>query len=188
VTLDLLVQSYGYWAVLLGCFFEGETVLLLGGFAAQRGYLDLFWVMAAAFAGTLAGDLFYFFLGRWQHKLLLRKFPSWETRTQKARLALDRYRLPIVLSYRFLVGIRTIMAVAIGMSRIPTAQFLVLNVLGAALWALLVGGAGYLFGSAVEMILGQIRRMEILLVAGAALAALGFLGVRLLRRGLQGRL
>jgi membrane protein DedA with SNARE-associated domain len=45
-----LVATYGVWAVLLGTFLEGETVLVLGGFAARRGYLDPW---AVALAGRL---------------------------------------------------------------------------------------------------------------------------------------
>ncbi|MDD2409055.1 MAG: hypothetical protein PHF02_09530, partial [Tepidiphilus sp.] len=59
-----LVSQYGYLAVFVGCFLEGETILLLASYAARRGYLDPWLVWAvAAFAGTL-GDLFFFWLGR----------------------------------------------------------------------------------------------------------------------------
>jgi membrane protein DedA with SNARE-associated domain len=50
--------------VLVGAFFEGETIVVLGGFAAHRGDLVLPGVIAGAFAGSLAGDQFAYFLGR----------------------------------------------------------------------------------------------------------------------------
>src|SRR3954468_16604436 len=47
-----LVDTYGYWAVFVGAFLEGETILALAGLAAYRGYLDFRWVvMVAMFAG-----------------------------------------------------------------------------------------------------------------------------------------
>ena len=49
MTLESIVDTYGYLAVLLGTFLEGETILVLGGFAAHRGYLALPWVIVAAF-------------------------------------------------------------------------------------------------------------------------------------------
>ena len=55
--LAILLARYGYWTVLLGAFVEGETIVLMGGFAAQRGYLHLLGVIACAFAGSLAGSL-----------------------------------------------------------------------------------------------------------------------------------
>ena len=63
MTIEYLIQTYGYVAILVGTFLEGETVLVLGGLAAHQGYLQLPGVMLAAFAGTLIGDQLFFFLG-----------------------------------------------------------------------------------------------------------------------------
>jgi len=34
------IAQYGYWAVLVGMFFEGETIVVLAGYAVHRGYLS----------------------------------------------------------------------------------------------------------------------------------------------------
>lgn len=60
MTFEELISTYGYVAVGIGTFQEGETILILGGFASHRGYLELPWVIACAFLGTLFGDRFYF--------------------------------------------------------------------------------------------------------------------------------
>jgi len=39
--LEGLMGTYGYWAILVGTFLEGETILILGRFATSRGYLAL---------------------------------------------------------------------------------------------------------------------------------------------------
>ena len=72
MSLETMIATYGYGAVLVGTFLEGETVVLLGGFAAHRGYLDLPWVIAVAFAGSLLGDQLYFYLGRRHSARILR--------------------------------------------------------------------------------------------------------------------
>lgn len=54
------IEHFGYLAILVGTLLEGETFLILGGFAAHRGYLDLSLVILSAFLGTVLGDqLFY---------------------------------------------------------------------------------------------------------------------------------
>jgi membrane protein DedA with SNARE-associated domain len=35
--LESLINTYGYLAILVGTLLEGETILVLGGFAAHRG-------------------------------------------------------------------------------------------------------------------------------------------------------
>ncbi len=65
MTLESFIQTYGYLALLVGTFLEGETILVLAGFAAHLGYLNLPWVILVAFVGTLSGDQLFFYLGRW---------------------------------------------------------------------------------------------------------------------------
>jgi membrane protein DedA with SNARE-associated domain len=56
MSLELLVKTFGYWALFVGTFLEGETILIICGFFAHRGYLELAWVIVVAFMGSLAGD------------------------------------------------------------------------------------------------------------------------------------
>ena len=56
----------------------------------------------------------------------------------------------------------------IGAARISPLRFLVLNLVGATVWAVAVGVAGYLFGNALEAVLGDIKRYELALFAGFA--------------------
>ena len=62
--LQQFLQEFGYFALFLGTFFEGETILVLAGFLAFRGYMDLKLVMIVAFLGSYAGDQLWYFLGR----------------------------------------------------------------------------------------------------------------------------
>ena len=58
------IQQYGYVAVLLGTFVEGESIALLGGFLAHGELLDLRLVMVVSFIGSFCGDQTAFWLGR----------------------------------------------------------------------------------------------------------------------------
>lgn len=64
---------------------------------------------------------------------------------------------------------------------VTTWRFMLFNLIGAAIWAPLVTGAGYLFGQSLEWLFADIRRYEevVLLIIGVALV-LGLL--RRLRR------
>ena len=168
--LESLIDTYGYWAVLVGTFFEGETVLLLGSFAASRGYLVLRWVIVVAFFGTLFADQLFFFLGRRYSEPILARRPSWKSRSAKAQKLLERFRTPLILAFRFMYGIRTVTPFAIGMSRVPTGEFVLLNIIGASVWAIIVGTGGYLFGNALETLLGDIEHYEFHILGGIAIA------------------
>ena len=63
--LESFLAKYGYIAILLGTAFEGETIMIMGGFSAHRGYLELLpWVVLAGFVGNFIQNMIYFVLGR----------------------------------------------------------------------------------------------------------------------------
>ena len=182
MSLESMIATYGYGAVLVGTFLEGETVVLLGGFAAHRGYLDLPWVIAVAFAGSLLGDQLYFYLGRRHSARILRRFAAWGDRIQRVDELMRRFHTPLILAFRFLYGLRIVAPFAMGMSSIPAQRFVLLNVIGAMAWAFLVGMGGYLFGNALEMLVGDLKRHEMKIIIILLSGWLLIWGLLLLRR------
>jgi membrane protein DedA with SNARE-associated domain len=169
IPLEALLKTYGYWAVLIGTFAEGETFLVLGGFAAHRGYLALPWVILAAFIGTLMGDQLFFYLGRTHTQWVLDRRPSWKARVDRAQQLLERFRTLLILGFRFMYGLRTIIPFLIGMSSVSTRKFIILDVIAAFVWAVVVGTGGYLFGNILEIILGDIKHYELPILGAIAL-------------------
>lgn len=170
--LESLLENYGYPLILVGTFFEGETILVLGGVSAHLGYLSIEWVVFCGFAGTLFGDQLYFFLGRRHGQGWLEQRPAWRARAARVHRILERHPVLLILGFRFLYGLRTVTPFALGTSRVAYPVFTVLNVVGAALWALAVGLAGYYFGRGVEAVLGEVKRYELELIAFVGLAGL----------------
>lgn len=187
VSLEYVIDHYGYLAILIGTFLEGETILILGGVAAKLGYLHLPWVMLSALIGTLLGDQLFFFLGRYHGKSFLDKHPAWQDRTTVVTQMLERHRIPVIIGFRFLYGLRTATPFVIGMSRIAITEFLVLNIIGAALWATVIGLLGYAFGHGLELILGDIKKYELEIIVALSATGAGFWLIRLLRNKKHGR-
>lgn len=186
--LRTLIEQYGYLAILVGTFFEGEMVLVLGGLAAKLGYLELHWVMLSAFAGTVCGDQMYFFIGRRYGARLLRGHPHWQLRAAWITRHLERHQVPLILGFRYLYGIRTLVPLVMGMSAISTPRFMLLHIMGAALWAIGVGFIGYAFGNVAEVVLGELDELEpyliglVILISVTAWLYYGYRRRRLLRR------
>lgn len=160
MSLKEFITAYGYYAVFSGSVAEGETMVVLGGIAAHRGYLQLPWVMAAAFAGGWLGDLAYFLLGRRYGTALLARFPALQQKAQRARRLVESYPIFVIVALRFLYGLRIVGPMVIGMSAVRPGRFLALNALGALVWAVVIVAAGYAFSNAVEALLPQIRHYE----------------------------
>ena len=169
IDLPGLIEHYGYAAILIGTFLEGETILVLAGLAAHQGYLVLTWVILAAFLGSLGGDQLFFYLGRKHSQAVLSRRPAWKQKVEKVHKLLNRFQTPMILGFRFLYGLRTVSPFVIGMGPVSFKKFILLNAAGALVWAVAVGSGGYLFGQALEIFIGKIKHYELQVFAMIAL-------------------
>lgn len=182
--IEQAVTSYGYWALFAGTFFEGETFFLLGGIAARRELLNPFYVAMAAMAGGFIGDQCFFFLGRWKGDRALRLSRRLNRKAGEIRGMVRRHAVPLILLSRFLYGLRMVIPMACGVSRIAPWRFLALNFISALLWTMTFGGLGYFFGGWLSDNMGALKNLQIVaaVVLGMLLACM--LAGRMIKKSL----
>lgn len=167
------LQHYGYLAVLGGTLLEGEAILVLAGFAAHQGHLDLGLVLLIAFVGGTLGDQLFFWFGRACGPPLLQRWPRIGAAAMRITPLLQRHDAILIFGIRFMYGLRIAGPIAMGALGVARRRFWTFNVLGAAVWAPLVGGVGYVSGQALQAWTGELQRYEgALLVVLIALALL----------------
>lgn len=171
---ESLLQDFGYLAVFLGCFLEGEAILVAAGFFAARGYIDPFAVGLVGFAGAYAGHIFWFWLGRAHGVRLLDRFPRMQRHFGKGVRVFERYGAAAIILTQWIYGLRITCAVIIGMSRISLLKFFVYQAVSCALWVGTITAAGYYFGRAIEKLLGRVEHIEKYVLLVIILVALGF--------------
>jgi len=187
MSIDAIIAQYGYLALFVGVFFEGETILIAASFAAHQGYLKLQWVILTAFLGAIAGDESYFFLGRVKGRAYLRNRPLWQLRVVKVQALIERYHRLIIVGFRFLSGLRTVIPLALGMSDVRVSHFIFFNIIGALTWSLVIGLSGFLLGAALNVLQTDIRRYEwyimlAILVVGVLIWTMHYFKKRKLRK------
>jgi membrane protein DedA with SNARE-associated domain len=155
-----LISQYGLVIVLVGTFFEGEVFAIIGGFLAYRGSYPLELIAALAFIGSFTGDLSVFLFSRfWSgHRWVAR----WKAKPKfaKALRLVDRYQAFFVIVNRYIYGLRMPGLIALGLSSISIPRFLVLNFIGAALWAGLFTTIGFAFGYSIGSVFARLEMME----------------------------
>ena len=184
--LQAILENYGYIVVFLGALLEGETVLIMAGFATHRGLLALPWVVAVAALGGFLGDQFFFTLGRYRGRQMLTRWPSLQRQAARVEGLVQRHSTWLIVAVRFMYGLRVAGPVLIGMSGVSHLKFIVLNAIGALVWAITVAGLGYVFGQAVEMMLHDARRYELALLVSIAAAGAVVWAIRRARRNHSG--
>ncbi len=172
MSAEYLLERFGYLAVFVGTFLEGETLLLLGGFFAEQGYLMLPVVVLAAFAGSMSGHMLWFWLGRSRGVGILERYPRASKHCGKGIRLFEKYGAATILVSQYLYGVRISCAIIVGMSRIPLYKFVTYIAISCLSWSIVIALLGYYFGAAVGTILGKAAHAEkygligLLLIAG----------------------
>lgn len=182
MTFTDFLSHYGYLGLFGGCLLEGEALLLLAGIFAHQGYLSFPLVVLVAFIGGTLGDQICFFIGRRYGDTLLGRWPKWEAPAQRVHRMIERHSAWLIVGVRFMYGLRLIGPVVIGMSGVSALRFAVYNMIGAAIWAPAIAGAGYLFGHAIEWFLAYLAVFEKWALLGVVAVFLALLWLRRTRK------
>ena len=162
--VDDYLAQYGYIAIIMGTFLEGETTVLLGGIFSKLNYMELHRVILWAFAGTLLGDCTFFFLGKSVGRNMINKFEFLHSKIPLANRIIKRYGNFILFLVRFFVGIRGIILILLGCTDISKRTFLLYSTLSALLWSVAISLIGFLFGEVVYIFAHDVKKYEIYVI------------------------
>jgi len=165
------LELHGYWVLFFGTLLEGEAVLLMAGFLAFQGYLNILGVICTAWAGSFLGDQFYFYLGHYKGKWLLRRFHSVGKKFREALKLIEKYGNFVAFISRFTYGFRIVLPIILGITNLAPRTFLWINLASALTWAVAFSLGGYLFGKSASLVLDNVSNYEHYLV----LALFGFI-------------
>jgi membrane protein DedA with SNARE-associated domain len=169
-----LVMLYG-GAVAAGVFSSAHNVSLFG---AKIGFgVGAFVVMAlAGTLGYLVGSIVGWWIGLRGGRPLLERHGRWlhlgPERLERAERWFDRWGNVGVLIGRLTPLVRSFVSIPAGVFEMRLAPYSVLTLIGSAIWAFAIAGAGYGLGSSYERFNHDFRYVEYAVVAGVlALAA-----------------
>jgi len=145
------LDEYGYVALLLGTFFEGETAILVASSLIHRGILEGPYLVFFGFAGSFISDWLYYLIGRFNGKYFIERRPGLKAKVAPVQAFFETNQLQILLTYRFLYGFRVIIPLLIGMSAVKPLQYLFYTLLGGVFWASTVATVGYWFGRLLDL-------------------------------------
>jgi membrane protein DedA with SNARE-associated domain len=141
------LPKYGYFAILIAAFWEGEAVLIAAGALCGAGLLDWRLTIIAAAIGGSAGDQVYFYLARERAARLIQKNKRLSRVYPKVQRFVLRHGTWAVLLSRFAAGLRITIPLVCATVKMPAKKYSVLNLLSGFAWASVWVAVSYQFGA-----------------------------------------
>lgn len=173
----------------------GDTITVLGAFLVGTGRLSYPLVYLATTAGSVIGFMLLSLAGRLMEREFFMKknyrfFPAQSILSAESWFA--RYGYFVVLANRFLPGIRSIISLVSGLTRLDTFKIFIFSLISACVWNLIWIQIGFLLGNNWETVREKagnlIRGYNIGAGILIALFVSGFIIYKLLKkRGASGK-
>ena len=140
------LETYGYIGLFLYSLGGGFIALIGAGVLSFMGKMDLTTVIITAFVANAIGDVLLFYMARYQKTMMMEGLRKHRRKLALAHILMKKRGSWIILIQKFVYGIKTLIPIAIGLTKYDFKKFAILNVFSAAVWALVVGLGSYYSG------------------------------------------
>lgn len=160
--------------------FPSEVVLIPAGYLAQQGEMNITAVFLAALFGSLAGAFINYFGALLIGRRLLMRFGRYifisNSSMDKMEDFFQKHGPISTFTGRLIPGIRQLISIPAGLSKMPLLPFSIYTALGAGIWSMVLIMLGYILGKNQELITTYLH--QITLAVLGALVLLVFVYIR----------
>jgi membrane protein DedA with SNARE-associated domain len=148
---DLLtsLSTYGYIALFLYSFGGGFFGLIAAGALSYLGKMDITLSILIAATANYIGDMFLFYLARFNKSMTDPYMQKHRRKFALSRLLVKKYGDIVVFIQKFIYGVKTLVPVAMGLSKYSYVKFGILNIPASLLFATFFGLLSYKGGEQI---------------------------------------
>lgn len=189
---DLLLYGFLFFSAVIENLIPpipGDTITIFGAFLVGTGRLSYILVYIATTTGSVIGFMLLVMLGRFlEREFFMKKnyrFFSAESIVSAERW-FERYGYFVVLANRFLPGIRSVISLVSGITRLNLLKVFLLSLASASVWNLLWIHTGFILGNNWQVVREKagmlIERYNLIMGIIIALAALCFITYKQIKK------
>lgn len=143
------LETYGYIALFLYSFGGGFVGIVAASVLAGIGKLDLWLSIVIASLGNAVGSTILAYLARFQKQDFKKYLAKHTRKLALAHLWIKRYGAVLFFVNKFIYGFKTILPLAVGLSKYPLKVFAIYNLIACFIWGVGIGLAGFYASSFV---------------------------------------
>ena len=159
------LETYGYIGLFLYSLGGGFVALVGAGVLSFLGKMDLTTSLVVAFAANALGDILLVYLARYQKVMMMESIKKHRRKLALSHVLMKKYGSWIIFIQKFVYGIKTLIPIAIGLTKYDFKKFIILNIGGSAVWALVVGLGSYYSGEFLVKVAGVVSEKPWIAIA-----------------------
>lgn len=137
------LESWGYLAIAFFAFGGSLFIVAAAGVFSYMGKMDLTTALAVATVSNYAGDMFLFYMGKYQRKEIEPYFAKHKRKIALARLIMRKYGIAAIFIQKFLYGIKTLVPLSMALSKYDFKKFGFYNIFASIVFVLTIGFSAY---------------------------------------------
>lgn len=184
---------YKYWIIFPVAIFEGPIIIIISGFLASLGVLNIFVAYTILVLGDSIGDSIYYCLGRYGSRFIfVRKLLGFLGYNEKSEKFLEnhfrQHKIKTFLIAKLSHGMGWSAQVASGIAGVRYPEFILLSLIGTIPKTLFLFLIGFYLGSSYIKINGYLNHIALFTISFALLLALYFVSKKYVKKFMSGGL
>jgi len=151
------LATYGYIALFLYSLGGGFFGLVAAGALSYLGKMDIVVSMAVVFVANYLGDMILFYVARYNRQMIAPYMQSHRRKFALSQLLVRKYGDFAVFIQKFIYGVKTLVPIAMGLSRYSFLKFGLLNIPASALFVLFFGLLSYKGGEHIVHLFAKLK-------------------------------
>ena len=179
-----LLQKYGLWAVFFGTMIEGDLTLLFSGVLARAGLFTFEEALVVGTAGGFVGDSLSYMIGA-RFRGRARSWHFFIRARPRVEKLISKFGVLSVFIVKYVYGLRTTSAIFCGLAHFGFLKFALLTLVSCVVWVGVLSGLGFTFATGIEKLVGDLKRIQIILLVVVIIVATVYVISRFERRVIE---
>lgn len=147
--MEDFIREWGYIALFLYSFGGGFVGLVIAGVLSYAGDLNIVACMIVAGSSNFLGDQFLFYMARTNKDYARDTMKKYGRKVALAHIWMRKYGSLVVFLQKYVYGIKTLIPLAMGLTKYSFQKFTVFNIFATIVWTIVVGSISYMMGEIV---------------------------------------
>lgn len=159
--------------------FPSEIVLVPAGYLASKGDMNVFLILLSSLLGSIGGALINYFGALYVGRKFLLRYGKYilisEETLNKMETFFQKHGAISTFTGRLVPGIRQLISIPAGLSKMNLKIFVIYTSLGALIWSIILVALGFIIGENKELINQYLSQIVTITVAVVAIITIAYI-------------